>query len=263
MLKAILFAVGAVLLLLSFRATRPGAEERREWLLNFVTGLGVFAASSSSFLLLRAALAGRSTEPLFHVGVLAKWILAFVILDLANYGYHVLAHKSPFLWRFHAVHHSASYQNLSVGPRQSWIERLLITPLLFGVIAMTANVLFGISLEALLVVHNLTYFVGFLNHNDRIRRWPLVAGLVVSPIEHKIHHSRDPRHHDKNFGMAFIIWDRLFGTWRGPDQGRGDIRVGLSEEVLPDTVLGLQWSVLAGAPSRDPLYLGSLEREGS
>jgi sterol desaturase/sphingolipid hydroxylase (fatty acid hydroxylase superfamily) len=34
----------------------------------------------------------------------------------------------------------------------------------------------------------------------------------ISPLQHQIHHSRQVRFHDKNFGTALAIWDRLFGT---------------------------------------------------
>src|SRR6185369_17013266 len=35
-----------------------------------------------------------------------------------------------------------------------------------------------------------------------------------SPSNHRVHHSRDPRHIDKNLGGLLIIWDRLFGTYQ-------------------------------------------------
>jgi sterol desaturase/sphingolipid hydroxylase (fatty acid hydroxylase superfamily) len=36
--------------------------------------------------------------------------------------------------------------------------------------------------------------------------------LFISPIDHRIHHSRDREHWDKNFGHITPLWDRLFGT---------------------------------------------------
>ena len=32
------------------------------------------------------------------------------------------------------------------------------------------------------------------------------------PQYHRIHHSIEPRHQDKNFGVLLTVWDRLFGT---------------------------------------------------
>ena len=36
--------------------------------------------------------------------------------------------------------------------------------------------------------------------------------VVLCPHWHQLHHSNDPRHYDKNFGLLFSFWDRLFGT---------------------------------------------------
>src|SRR5205085_6006881 len=71
---------------------------------------------------------------------------------------------------------------------------------------------------------------------------PVIAGIIVallatyihSPIDihfgklrlvlvdnryHRIHHSLEPHHIDKNFGICFSIWDRLFGTACDPRPG--------------------------------------------
>lgn len=42
-----------------------------------------------------------------------KWIIAFLLYDLAIYVWHVANHKFEFLWRFHKVHHSDKSFNAS------------------------------------------------------------------------------------------------------------------------------------------------------
>ena len=42
---------------------------------------------------------------------------------------------------------------------------------------------------------------------------------LMSPAHHQLHHSRDPRHHDCNFGHIFTFWDRMFGTHYKPVDG--------------------------------------------
>ena len=37
----------------------------------------------------------------------------------------------------------------------------------------------------------------------------------MSPAFHRIHHSHDDAHRDRNFSNLFVIWDRLFGTYAG------------------------------------------------
>ncbi|OYX17947.1 MAG: hypothetical protein B7Z04_13515 [Rhodobacterales bacterium 32-66-9] len=41
---------------------------------------------------------------------------------------------------------------------------------------------------------------------------PVIEHIVISPAQHQIHHSADPKHHDRNFGNSLAIWDWMFGT---------------------------------------------------
>ncbi len=41
--------------------------------------------------------------------------------------------------------------------------------------------------------------------------------LLVSPMYHKIHHSIEESHFDKNFSIRFFIWDRVLGTHCAPE----------------------------------------------
>jgi sterol desaturase/sphingolipid hydroxylase (fatty acid hydroxylase superfamily) len=55
--------------------------------------------------------------------------------------------------------------------------------------------------------------------------------LLVTPQSHRIHHSAEARHRDKNFGIFFSFWDRLFGTqWTGYDEYP---RTGIDDEGFP------------------------------
>ena len=44
---------------------------------------------------------------------------------------------------------------------------------------------------------------------DRVARL-----LVVTPDMHRVHHSRDRRETDSNYGFNVPWWDRIFGTYR-------------------------------------------------
>jgi sterol desaturase/sphingolipid hydroxylase (fatty acid hydroxylase superfamily) len=50
----------------------------------------------------------------------------------------------------------------------------------------------------------------------------------VSPIQHQVHHSIDPRHRNKNFGVKFAVWDVLFGTLYVPREPE-TLQVGLPD----------------------------------
>jgi hypothetical protein len=40
--------------------------------------------------------------------------------------------------------------------------------------------------------------------------------VMVSPMFHRVHHLKDPKYHDANFGQFLAIWDRIFGTYMDP-----------------------------------------------
>ena len=60
----------------------------------------------------------------------------------------------------------------------------------------------------------LWYFLGVHWRHSHVRiaypRW--LSYILISPYMHQIHHSKEPRHFDKNMGSIFSVWDYLFGT---------------------------------------------------
>ncbi len=57
---------------------------------------------------------------------------------------------------------------------------------------------------------------------------------MVTPQSHRVHHSLEPQHGDRNFGVIFTIWDRMFGTLYAnydeyPDTGVLDDRFPLEQ----------------------------------
>lgn len=59
---------------------------------------------------------------------------------------------------------------------------------------------------------------GKLQHSMINWRWGWVGKYIfLSPVDHRIHHSCEKEHWDKNFGHITPLWDRLFGTWYDGD----------------------------------------------
>jgi sterol desaturase/sphingolipid hydroxylase (fatty acid hydroxylase superfamily) len=40
----------------------------------------------------------------------------------------------------------------------------------------------------------------------------LISNIIVTPWYHRIHHSLQPEHHNKNYAIFFPFWDVLFKT---------------------------------------------------
>ena len=136
-------------------------------------------------------------------------LLAYlVVFDFLFYVFHRAQHRVGFLWRYHMVHHSDMNVSMFTSIRHHWMEEsfryfFIAAPMvvLFG---GTERVPFwliaGIGLSGLIIHWNMPWRMAFLH------RW------LVTPWYHRIHHSVEIRHFDKNFAVMFPFWDWLFGT---------------------------------------------------
>lgn len=139
-----------------------------------------------------------------------QWVLAFLLLDLSFYYWHVLNHRVPFLWRFHNVHHFDPDLDVSTGFRFH-----------FGEVAMSAVfrvaqvALIGPTLEQFLAYELVFQLHTLFEHSN----WRLPKKLddalrlvVVTPRMHGIHHSQYRDETNSNYSVVFSFWDRLHKT---------------------------------------------------
>lgn len=134
-----------------------------------------------------------------------------LIADLTQYWVHRAFHFVPFLWRFHAVHHSAQMMDWLAGSRLHFadiavtraITYLPIYLLGFGEAPLFAYIVF-VSIHAT-----------FIHSNFRFEFGPL-KWLFVMPRFHHWHHTSDLAFADKNFAVHLPFLDKLFGTYYFP-----------------------------------------------
>jgi len=87
----------------------------------------------------------------------------------------------------------------------------------FGTSNIVAAAIFGLDLMALGVFFLIVIPWVFLEHsNIKFPMWlDKSLGLVfTTPNIHKVHHDQDQHYTDSNYSDIFIIWDRMFGTFR-------------------------------------------------
>ncbi len=163
----------------------------------------------------------------------AVYFLAILFLtDLLHYWAHRAHHRFAFLWRFHAVHHAPRGLNAlhNVTHPLEQVARGLIVALPIGLLPGAD----AYSLPAVFVA-----FYQIQNHllhmNGPIHFGPLNR-VIADNRYHFIHHSRDPRHFDKNFAAIFPVIDLMFGTWEKP--GRSLPETGLDGKLAPSTLAG-------------------------
>lgn len=170
------------------------------------------------------------------------WIIALytIVLALAaDFGVfyaHYITHMHPSLWHFHKVHHSAEVLTPLTLYRMHPFDQIFAV-VIAGCTAAVASGLFrylfspdiaALSIASVGVFTLLFYVMGYnLRHSHIWLHYPKwLCAVFISPAQHQVHHSIAVKHYDKNFGLIFSFWDRLFGTLYIP-AGSEEIKFGL------------------------------------
>lgn len=160
-----------------------------------------------------------------------QFFLAVLVADLGQYWLHRLYHVVPWMWRFHAVHHSSASMDWLAGSRVHFGEILLTRT---GV--MLPLILLGFSAEAVNAYVILVNVQAVLAHaNVRVRvGW--LEYLLVLPRYHHWHHARHKDYIYKNYAIHLPLVDMLFGTFKLP-LAEWPQRYGVFGEPLPEGML--------------------------
>ena len=134
--------------------------------------------------------------------------LCFILHDLAYYALHRAAHRVRWFWASHIIHHSSQHYNLSTALRQTWTSPLSIT---FIFLLPLFYIGFPPEMVAFTIGINLIY--QFWIHTEAIDKMGPLEWVLNTPSHHRVHHSTNPIYLDSNYAGAFIIWDRMFGTF--------------------------------------------------
>ena len=168
-------------------------------------------------------------KPLGTTGYALQVLTIFVTADFLAYWRHRAEH-SRFLWPVHKVHHSPhelhAANNLG-HPLQSLFSWAFIgVPMsLIQIDGPAAPAIAGLTVAFLA-----TYIHSPIDiHFGKLRL------VLVDNRYHRIHHSLEPHHIDKNFGICFSLWDRLFGTAVDPKPGEWPA-VGVAGVTPPRTI---------------------------
>lgn len=163
---------------------------------------------------------------LYELPFIVKFILAFVLMDLAIYFQHVMFHALPLFWRFHRVHHSDLDCDITTGLRFHPFEMIISIIFKFLIItSIGAPVLAVVFFEIILNAASM-----FTHSNIKIPSVieSMVRWFIVTPDMHRIHHSIKENETNSNFGFFISIWDRLLGTYiHEPAQGHVNMQIGL------------------------------------
>ncbi len=191
-----------------------------------IVNLTVMHSVALVFMLLRDQLGWAGLGWPSGLPLLAQMFIAGVVIDVSLYAMHRLSHHNGLLWRLHSIHHSPR--------RLYWLNGERRHPLHAAVMAGPALLVLGLAGAPALVVAGwfalLTVHLAFQHANLDYRVGPLRHVLGVAEV-HRWHHREDFEDAQVNFGEFWMVWDRLFGTFLGPQGRQGTI--GIEGDPVP------------------------------
>lgn len=159
--------------------------------------------------------AEKKSAGLLKTVKLPVWLettLAVILLDYTFYLWHVLTHKSAFLWRFHLAHHVDLEMDASTAFRFHAGEMAISTTFRAAQILVIGVSPFAYSIWQTFMLTNVLFHHSNLRLPENVEKYAVL--FFVTPRMHDIHHRAAQYRTDSNWSSGFSIWDRLHKTWR-------------------------------------------------
>jgi sterol desaturase/sphingolipid hydroxylase (fatty acid hydroxylase superfamily) len=169
--------------------------------------------------------------------IIVYWIVLLFFEDFMYYWLHRVDHYCRFFWAVHVTHHSSEEFNFTVGFRSSVFQPL------YRFIYFIPLALFGFKGIDIMFIYSATQLFGILAHTQTVNKLGILEYIFVTPSHHRVHHGSNVRYLDKNMGMLFIFWDKLFGTFQSEDPN-DPVKYGLTENIHtynPITMVFHEW----------------------
>lgn len=152
------------------------------------------------------------------------WTVLLIAEDFMYYWLHRFDHYCRFFWAVHVTHHNSEEFNFTVGFRSSVFQPL------YRFIYFIPLALVGFKAIDIMFIYSATQIFGILAHTQTVGRLGWLEYIFVTPSHHRVHHGSNVRYLDKNMGMLFIFWDKLFGTFQ-QEEDSDPVRYGLTENI--------------------------------
>jgi sterol desaturase/sphingolipid hydroxylase (fatty acid hydroxylase superfamily) len=214
-----LFVFGTVFVPLEVMFARVAKQGffRRGWLtdlLHFLVShllvqVTVLLTLAPAALFFRWAVDARVQASVAAQPVVAQFVEIVLVADLAEYAIHRAFHRVPWLWRFHAIHHSSRAMDWLAGSRIHLVDAVVTRAI--GFVPLYVLGFAPGAVYAYLVF--VSFHAVFVHANVRFD-FDRLAQVVGTPRFHHWHHAVHPV--DRNFAIHLPVIDRLFGTLHLP-----------------------------------------------
>ena len=164
-------------------------------------------------------------ETIYNMPWLLQFVIVLLLTDLVQYWFHRYFHRYPFLWGFHAVHHSAKSMDWLAGSRMHFIEIILLR----ATTSLPMMVL-GFAPSVLQAYIAFVYVYASLLHANVRGDFNRLGHFVATPRFHHWHHGLEREAFDVNFAIHFPFIDKIFGTFHLPTS-RWPKNYGIPEDV--------------------------------
>jgi len=169
-----------------------------------------------------AGLAGGSLWPTDW----SLWLqlpIALVFGEFFLYWVHRLSHEVDWLWRFHAMHHSA--------PRLYFLNAVRFHPVdiaLSTFSPMVPLILLGADGRLIALFGLVSAVHGLFQHANIVLKLGPLNWIFSMAELHRWHHSRLLEESNTNFGQNLIVWDIVFGTRFLPEDREPPVDIGIA-----------------------------------
>lgn len=234
-------AIPVVVILLILEKKMPFWDDRtpsRQDTLNDLTHLAMcwFAISPIAQALMRVIALGAVGTLSERFGthlwpsdwpLLAQVFLAVIVGEFGQYWFHRLGHETNIGWRLHATHHGT--------PQVYWLNstRFHAFEVVIRTMFQTAPlIILGCNADTFLVYGAFTSIHGWVQHSNVAYKTWFFNFIMATSANHRWHHSVNVEEADHNYGLVFLFWDRLFGTYYNPTGKVFTGKVGIGD--MPD-----------------------------
>ena len=165
--------------------------------------------------------------------VVIQFLMLYIVSDLYYYVFHRLMHEKELLWPWHTIHHATEKMySMTVTRKHSIDVAIRFAP------PIPIFLLLGIDMTVFMIYTAHALLLGMLQHaniNINFSGWNKVFATADT---HHVHHAKDSKMGNHNYGNGLIIFDRIFGTYLNPDKiEKVDNEFGLNEQI-PASFLG-------------------------
>lgn len=145
-----------------------------------------------------------------NIAALPIWFQILAITIIADFGFYIahrLMHSLPWLWNFHAIHHSSMKMDWLAAYRVHPVDQVVVKG-----VSLIPIFVFGFSEVSIGLASLIYYWQSILIHSNSRIRVGIFKWLIATPEFHHWHHSNQAEARDKNFSGQLLLWDILFRT---------------------------------------------------